>query len=277
MFFHRKETMMPVDVKKPDPRFGQYLLEQFGGATGELTAALTYWVQSFHVADAGIRDMLQDIAIEEFSHLEMVGKLIEQHTSKLDQKDVYDAPLFRIRGMGPAFRGQPGACLDGGVYQRGRQRGARPARQHRVGGRRAADLRSADEDVEGRGHHQGAASPADARDHPRADVHGGAGEDGQAGRSVFRHGQAGRHGGRWCSTCRKARTSAGRGTASRSSAMSRIRSRRAACRPARSIPTTRRCRSWRQNSGRSGSPARAAQERRAAKSTESEWSSPPCS
>jgi Mn-containing catalase len=103
MFFHRKETMMPVDVKNPDPRFGQYLLEQFGGATGELTAALTYWVQSFHVTDAGIRDMLQDIAIEEFSHLEMVGKLIEQHTQKLDQTDVYAAPLFRIRGMGPHF------------------------------------------------------------------------------------------------------------------------------------------------------------------------------
>lgn len=103
MFFHRKETMVPVDVKKPDPRFGQYLLEQFGGATGELTAALMYWVQSFHVTDAGIRDMLQDIAIEEFSHLEMVGKLIEQHTRKLDQKDVYASPLFHIRGVGPHF------------------------------------------------------------------------------------------------------------------------------------------------------------------------------
>jgi Mn-containing catalase len=93
--------MMPVDVKNPDPRYAQFLLEQFGGATGELSAALTYWVQSFHVTDAGIRDMLQDIAIEEFSHLEMVGKLIEQHTSKLDQTDVFAAPLFRIRGMGP--------------------------------------------------------------------------------------------------------------------------------------------------------------------------------
>jgi Mn-containing catalase len=38
----------------------------------------------FHVENAGIRDMLQDIAIEEFSHLEMVGKLIAQHTSKMD-------------------------------------------------------------------------------------------------------------------------------------------------------------------------------------------------
>ncbi|MBV9736274.1 MAG: manganese catalase family protein, partial [Acidisphaera sp.] len=59
MFLHRKETIAPVKVGTPDPRFGQLLLEQFGGATGELTAALQYWVQSFHVEDAGIRDMLQ--------------------------------------------------------------------------------------------------------------------------------------------------------------------------------------------------------------------------
>lgn len=103
MFFHRKETMVPVDVRDPDPRFGQFLLEQFGGATGELSAALQYWVQSFHITDAGIRDMLQDIAVEEFSHLEMVGKLIEQHTRTLDQTDVYAAPLFRVRGVGPHF------------------------------------------------------------------------------------------------------------------------------------------------------------------------------
>jgi Mn-containing catalase len=103
MFLHRKELIATVKVDTPDPRFGQLLLEQFGGATGELTAALQYWVQSFHVENAGIRDLLQDIAIEEFSHLEMVGKLIEQHTRDLDQTPVFDAPLFRIRGVGPHF------------------------------------------------------------------------------------------------------------------------------------------------------------------------------
>ena len=40
MFSHVKETIQPVKVDTPDPRFGQFLLEQFGGATGELTAAL---------------------------------------------------------------------------------------------------------------------------------------------------------------------------------------------------------------------------------------------
>jgi len=109
MFSHVKETIQPVKVDTPDPRFGQFLLEQFGGATGELTAALQYWVQSFHVEDAAIRDMLQDISLEEFSHLEMVGKLIAQHTRNLDQTDVYAAPLFAVKGVGPHFldsRGQ---------------------------------------------------------------------------------------------------------------------------------------------------------------------------
>lgn len=101
MFLHRKETIVPVNVSQPDAQFGQYLLEQFGGATGELTAALQYWVQSFHVTDAAIRDMLQDIAMEEFSHLEMVGRLIVQHTSRIDQAKVYEAPLFQMRGVGP--------------------------------------------------------------------------------------------------------------------------------------------------------------------------------
>lgn len=110
MFLHTKELIQPVDVRKPDARFGQFLLEQFGGATGELTAALQYWVQSFHVENAAIRDMLQDIAIEEFSHLEMVGKLIAQHTSKLDQTDVYAAPLFKIKGGGPHFLDSQGSC-----------------------------------------------------------------------------------------------------------------------------------------------------------------------
>jgi len=119
MFFHRKELIQPVSVGTPDARFGTFLLEQFGGATGELTAALQYWVQSFHVENAGIRDMLQDIAIEEFSHLEMVGKLIAQHTSKLDQTAVHDAPLFKLKGCGPHFLDSQGSCWTAAYIQEG--------------------------------------------------------------------------------------------------------------------------------------------------------------
>ncbi|MBW4676687.1 MAG: manganese catalase family protein [Desmonostoc geniculatum HA4340-LM1] len=103
MFFHKKDPIHVVNVNEANPRFAQLLLEQFGGATGELSAALQYWVQSFHVENAGIKDMLQDIAIEEFGHLEMVGKLIEAHTKNTDQTEAYKSTLFAVRGIGPHF------------------------------------------------------------------------------------------------------------------------------------------------------------------------------
>ena len=110
MFLHKKELLQPVKVDKPDPKFGQYLLEQFGGATGELTAALQYWVQSFHVEHPGIKDMLQDIAVEEFGHLEMVGQMIEAHTRGLKPAPGTDSSLFAVRGKGPHFLDSQGAA-----------------------------------------------------------------------------------------------------------------------------------------------------------------------
>lgn len=114
MFFHKKELIAKeVKVDEPDPKFAQLLLEQFGGATGELTAALQYWVQSFHVENKGIKDMLQDIAIEEFSHLEMVGKLIEVHTKgakQAGQEAAFNSSLFAVRGIGPHFLDSQGSA-----------------------------------------------------------------------------------------------------------------------------------------------------------------------
>lgn len=104
MFFHKKEIIAKdVKIDEPNPRYAQLLLEQFGGATGELSAALQYWVQSFHTDDPGIRDMLQDIAVEEFSHLEMIGRLIENHTRNVDQTEAFKSTLFAVRGKGPHF------------------------------------------------------------------------------------------------------------------------------------------------------------------------------
>lgn len=110
MFFHKKETIHAVKVDEANPKFAQLLLEQFGGATGELTAALQYWTQSFHVEHAGIKDMLQDIALEEFGHLEMVGRLIEAHTKNVDQTDAYKSTLFAVRGVGPHLLDSQGSA-----------------------------------------------------------------------------------------------------------------------------------------------------------------------
>jgi Mn-containing catalase len=106
MYIHKNEPLHKVEVKNPDPVFAQKLLEQFGGGTGELTACLQYFVQSFHTEDPALRDMLLDISTEEMGHLEMVGMLIEQHTkhAKADQQDAaYKSTLFSLRGHGPHF------------------------------------------------------------------------------------------------------------------------------------------------------------------------------
>lgn len=76
MFKHIKDMEYTVHVDRPDPRFANLLLEQFGGPHGELKAAMQYMTQSVACNDPKIRDMLQDIAAEEMSHLEMVGECI---------------------------------------------------------------------------------------------------------------------------------------------------------------------------------------------------------
>jgi Mn-containing catalase len=79
MFHHVKELQFNARVSKPDPRFARILLEQFGGANGELKAAMQYFTQAFTCKQPypDKYDMLMDIATEEFSHLEIVGATIQ--------------------------------------------------------------------------------------------------------------------------------------------------------------------------------------------------------
>jgi Mn-containing catalase len=79
MFYHVKELQFNAKVTKPDPAFATLLLEQFGGANGELAAALRYFAQAFGAKNPypDKYDLLMDIATEEFSHLEIVGATIQ--------------------------------------------------------------------------------------------------------------------------------------------------------------------------------------------------------
>ena len=61
MYHHVKKLMYTVRVDEPDPRFGNMLLEQFGGANGELAAAMQYSIQGLNCDDPGRKDLLMDI------------------------------------------------------------------------------------------------------------------------------------------------------------------------------------------------------------------------
>lgn len=79
MFYHVKDLQYNARVSRPDPAFATLLLEQFGGANGELAAALRYFSQAFGAKNPypDKYDLLMDIATEEFSHLEIVGATIQ--------------------------------------------------------------------------------------------------------------------------------------------------------------------------------------------------------
>ena len=61
MYHHVKKLMYTVRVDEPDCRFGNMLLEQFGGANGELAAAMQYSIQGLNCEDPDRKDLLMDI------------------------------------------------------------------------------------------------------------------------------------------------------------------------------------------------------------------------
>ena len=102
MYHHVKKLMYTVSVGTPDPAFGNMLLEQFGGANGELAAAMQYSIQGLNCDDPARKDMLMDIGTEELSHLEIVGTLARMHLkpTKASRKAAEADPLIAIAGGG---------------------------------------------------------------------------------------------------------------------------------------------------------------------------------
>jgi len=102
MYHHVKQLMYTVRVDAPDPKFGNMLLEQFGGANGELAAAMQYSIQGLNCDDPERKDLLMDIGTEELSHLEIVGALARLHLKplKFGREQAEADPLIAIAGGG---------------------------------------------------------------------------------------------------------------------------------------------------------------------------------
>lgn len=96
MWYYEKKLQYPVRVSKCDVQMAKYLIEQYGGADGELAAALRYLNQRYTIPDKVI-GLLNDIGTEEFAHLEMIATMVYKLT-----KDATPEQL-RVHGLGPHF------------------------------------------------------------------------------------------------------------------------------------------------------------------------------
>ncbi len=107
MLKHFKRLMHPVKVERPNVQYAVLLQEQLGGANGELKAAMQYMAQSFYVKEQEIKDMLMEIAAEEFNHMEMVGVTIQmlkgEHTADKHSNFLVQSPFCFVNMDGVPF------------------------------------------------------------------------------------------------------------------------------------------------------------------------------
>ncbi|GIP38270.1 protein CotJC [Paenibacillus sp. J31TS4] len=96
MWIYEKKLQYPVRVSKCDPMMARLLLEQYGGADGELSAALRYLNQRYTIPGKVI-GLLNDIGTEEFAHLEMIATMVYKLT-----KDATPAQL-KAAGLGDYY------------------------------------------------------------------------------------------------------------------------------------------------------------------------------
>lgn len=92
MWIYEKKLQYPVRVSKCNPRLAKFLIEQYGGADGELAAALRYLNQRYTLPDK-VTGLLTDIGTEEFAHLEMIATMVYKLTKDATPEQLKEAGL----------------------------------------------------------------------------------------------------------------------------------------------------------------------------------------
>ena len=67
MWAYEKRLQYPIDIKTKDLKMAKYLVTQYGGANGELGAALRYLNQRYTMPDNRGKAILTDIGTEELA------------------------------------------------------------------------------------------------------------------------------------------------------------------------------------------------------------------
>lgn len=93
MFSYQKKLQYPINIKKKDLRMAKFLVTQYGGANGELGAALRYLNQRYTMPDDRGKALLTDIGTEELAHIEMISTMIYQLMKDATLEEIQEAGL----------------------------------------------------------------------------------------------------------------------------------------------------------------------------------------
>ena len=93
MFVYEKKLQYPVRIKNTNPKLAKFIISQYGGPDGELSASMRYLSQRYSMPYPELKTLLTDIGTEELGHLEMVGAIIHQLTRNMTVEDVKAAGM----------------------------------------------------------------------------------------------------------------------------------------------------------------------------------------
>ena len=103
MWTYNKVLEYPINIKNRNPQLAKFIISQYGGPDGELSASLRYLSQRFGMPDQTAKAILNDIGTEELAHLEMVGTIIHQLTDGCCPEELKQAGLgsyYTDHGLG---------------------------------------------------------------------------------------------------------------------------------------------------------------------------------
>ena len=93
MFKYEKRLEYPINIKNKDIELAKILITQYGGANGELAAALRYLNQRYIMPDNRGRALLTDIGNEEMGHVEMLATMCYQLLKNASVEEIKEAGL----------------------------------------------------------------------------------------------------------------------------------------------------------------------------------------
>ncbi|MCD7844440.1 MAG: manganese catalase family protein [Oscillospiraceae bacterium] len=91
MFVYEKKLQYPVRIKNPNPALAKFIITQYGGPDGELSASLRYLSQRYAMPYPALKATLTDIGVEELGHLEMIGAIVHQLTRNMTVEQAKEA------------------------------------------------------------------------------------------------------------------------------------------------------------------------------------------
>ena len=106
MWYYVKTLEYPINLKSKDLKMAKFLISQYGGPDGELSASLRYLNQRYTMPTCKSKALLTDIGTEEMAHVEMIGTMAYQLMSNATLDELVDAGLgghYTDHGRAPFY------------------------------------------------------------------------------------------------------------------------------------------------------------------------------